>query len=160
MLETPVKLQRYQTYIDGEWVDASSGKTLETFDPYTGRPWALIPECDETDVGRAVDAAHRAFESGPWPAMTPTARGKLMRRIASLIEKHADHLASVEVRDNGKLISEMAAQTRYMPEWFYYYGGLADKIQGAVVPIDRPKVLNFIRYEPMGVVLSITPWNS
>src|SRR6185369_3743565 len=63
MLETPVKLQRYQTYIDGEWVDASSGKTLETFDPYTGRPWAMIPECDETDVGRAVDAAHRAWKT-------------------------------------------------------------------------------------------------
>jgi acyl-CoA reductase-like NAD-dependent aldehyde dehydrogenase len=160
MLEAPAKLHRYQTYIDGEWVDASSGKTFETFDPYTGGPWALIPECDETDVGRAVEAAHRAFESGPWPAMTPTARGKIMRRIASLIEKHADYLATVEVRDNGKLISEMAAQTRYMPEWFYYYGGLADKIQGAVVPVDRPDHFNYILREPVGVCAFITPWNS
>src|SRR6516162_5941049 len=160
MLETPAKLHRYQTYIDGEWVDASSGKTFETFDPYSGRPWALIPECDEADVGRAVEAAQRAFESGPWPAMGPTARGKMMRRIASLIEKHADYLASVEVRDNGKLISEMAAQTRYMPEWFYYYGGLADKIQGAVVPVDRPDHFNYILKEPVGVCAFIIPWNS
>ena len=160
MLDTPVKLHRYQTYIDGEWVDAASGKTFETFDPYAGKPWALIPECDATDVARAVEAAHRAFETGPWPAMSPTGRGKMMRRIASLIEKHADHLASVEVRDNGKLISEMAAQTRYMPEWFYYYGGLADKIQGAVVPVDRPDHFNYIVKEPVGVCAFITPWNS
>ena len=160
MLEVSAKLHRYQTYIDGEWVDASSGKTFETFDPYSGRPWALIPECDETDVGRAVEAAQRAFESGPWPAMTPTARGKMMRRIASLIEKHAEYLASIEVRDNGKLISEMAAQTRYMPEWFYYYGGLADKIQGAVVPVDRLDHFNYILKEPVGVCAFITPWNS
>jgi len=160
MSEGSAKLQRYQTYIDGEWVDAASGKTFETSDPYTGKPWALIPECDETDVGRAVEAAHRAFASGPWPAMTPTARGKFMRRIASLIEKHADYLAGIEVRDNGKLISEMAAQTRYMPEWFYYYGGLADKIQGAVVPVDRPDHFNYILKEPVGVCAFIIPWNS
>ena len=76
--------------------------------------------------------------------MTPTARGKIMRRIAELIEKHAEHLAQIEVRDNGKLISEMHAQTKYMPEWFYYYGGLADKIQGAVVPVDRPDHFTYI----------------
>ena len=144
MLDRTTTLQTYQTYIDGKWVDAASGKTFQTFDPYTGEPWALIPECDKADVDRAVEAASRAFESGPWPKMTPTARGKIMRRIAELIEKHAEHLGQIEVRDNGKLISEMAAQTKYMPEWFYYYGGLADKIQGAVVPVDRPDHFNYI----------------
>jgi (Z)-2-((N-methylformamido)methylene)-5-hydroxybutyrolactone dehydrogenase len=160
MLDRTTKLATYQTYIDGHWVDAASGKTLQSSDPYTGEPWALIPECDKTDVDRAVEAASRALESGPWPQMTPTARGKAMRRIAQLIEKHAQHLAEVEVRDNGKLISEMAAQTRYMPEWFYYYGGLADKIQGAVVPVDRPDHFNYILKEPVGVCGFITPWNS
>ena len=92
--------------------------------------------------------------------MTPTARGKVMRRIAQLIEKHAEHLGQIEVRDNGKLISEMGAQTKYMPEWFYYYGGLADKIQGAVVPVDRPDHFNYILKEPVGVCAFITPWNS
>jgi aldehyde dehydrogenase (NAD+) len=153
-------LKTYQTYIDGKWVDAASGKTFQTFDPYTGEPWALIPECDKVDVDRAVEAASRAFETGPWPKMTPTARGKIMRRIAQLIEKHSEHLGQIEVRDNGKLISEMAAQTKYMPEWFYYYGGLADKIQGAVVPVDRPEHFTYILKEPVGVCAFIIPWNS
>jgi (Z)-2-((N-methylformamido)methylene)-5-hydroxybutyrolactone dehydrogenase len=160
MLDRTTKLATYQTYIDGHWFDAASGKTLQSSDPYTGEPWALIPECDKTDVDRAVEAASRAFESGPWPQITPTARGKAMRRIAQLIEKHAQYLAEIEVRDNGKLISEMAAQTRYMPEWFYYYGGLADKIQGAVVSVDRPDHFNYILKEPVGVCGFITPWNS
>ncbi len=160
MLDRPTKLQEYQTFIDGTWCDASSGKRFETCDPYTGEPWALIPECDGTDVDRAVSAAARAFESGPWPAMTQTARGKIMRKIAGLIETHGERLAQIEVRDNGKLISEMAAQLKYLPEWFYYYGGLADKIQGAVVPADRPDHFNYILKEPVGVCAFITPWNS
>src|SRR5262249_18209976 len=115
MSDTRQKLKTYQTYMDGKWVEAASGKTFETLDPYTGEAWARIPECDETDVNRAVEAAYRAFETGPWPTMTPTIRGKIMRRIGDLIAKHSEHLAGIEVRDNGKLISEMAAQTRYMP---------------------------------------------
>ena len=115
------------------------------WDPYTGEPWALIPECDAKDVGTACEAAWRAFDKGPWPAMSQTARGKLLRRIGGLIEKHAEHLAQIEVRDNGKLMSEMHAQTKYLPEWFYYYGGLADKIHGAVVPSDRPDHFTYTR---------------
>ncbi len=160
MLDRPAALVTYQAYIDGKWVDAKSGKTFQSNDPYTGEPWALIPECDTADVNRAVEAAARAFETGPWPRMTPTARGKVMRRIAELTDKYAERLAQIEVRDNGKLISEMAAQTKYMSEWFYYYGGLADKIQGAVVPVDRPDHFNYILKEPVGVCAFITPWNS
>ena len=160
MQDGPTQLKTFQTYIDGKWCDAASGKRFETHDPYTGETWALIPECDKADVDRAVEAAYRAFNEGPWPQMTPTARGKALRRIAGLIEKHADYLARIEVRDNGKLISEMAAQTKYLPEWFYYYGGLADKIQGAVVPVDRPDHFNYILREPVGVCGFITPWNS
>jgi aldehyde dehydrogenase (NAD+) len=150
MLDTQQKTKTYQTYIDGKWVDAASGKAFETLDPYTGESWALIPECDDTDVNRAVEAAYRAFETGSWPNMTPTMRGKKLRLIGDLIAKHSEHLAGIEVRDNGKLISEMVAQTRYMPEWFYYYGGLADKIQGAVVSVDRPEHFNYILREPVG----------
>ncbi|HEX5959034.1 MAG TPA: aldehyde dehydrogenase, partial [Hyphomicrobiaceae bacterium] len=117
-------------------------------------------DCDAADVDRAVDAAYRAFETGPWPAMTQSARGRIMRRIAQLIEEHGERLAQIEVRDNGKLISEMAAPLKYLPEWFYYYGGLADKIQGAVVPVDRPDHFNYILKEPVGVCAFITPWNS
>ena len=116
MQDRPVKLKDYQTYIDGKWCDAASGKRLQTFDPYTGEAWATIPECDAADVDRACTAAYRAFESGPWASMTQTARGKVLRKLAENIEKHAEHLAQTEVRDNGKLISEMLAQTKYMPE--------------------------------------------
>ena len=84
MLDRTAKLKTYQTYIDGRWIDAASGKTFETCDPYTGQPWALIPECDKVDVDQAVDAASRAFERVLWPKMKPSARGKIMRRIAQL----------------------------------------------------------------------------
>jgi len=160
MQDRPAKLKAFQAYIDGKWCDSASGKTLQTLDPYTGEAWATIPECDATDVDRACNAAHRAFESGPWPAMTQTARGKLLRRIAGLIEKHADYLAEVEVRDNGKLISEMSAQLKYLPEWYYYYGGLADKLQGAVVPVDKADTFAYTLKEPLGVCGMIIPWNS
>jgi aldehyde dehydrogenase (NAD+) len=160
MLDRPTTLKDYQTYIDGTWCNAASGKKFQTFDPYTGEPWALIPECDARDVDRACEAAYRAFDAGPWPGMTQTARGKLLRRIAGLIEKHADHLAEIEVRDNGKLISEMQAQLKYLPEWYYYYGGLADKIHGQVVPLDRPDIFGYTLREPVGVCAFITPWNS
>jgi (Z)-2-((N-methylformamido)methylene)-5-hydroxybutyrolactone dehydrogenase len=160
MLDRPTRLQQYQTYIDGKWCHAASGKSFETFDPYTGEAWATIPECDARDVDRACEAAYRAFDTGAWPAMTQTARGKLLRRIAALIEKNAEHLAQVEVRDNGKLISEMLAQLKYLPEWYYYYAGLADKVHGAVVPIDRPDIFTYTLKEPVGVCAFITPWNS
>jgi acyl-CoA reductase-like NAD-dependent aldehyde dehydrogenase len=160
MQDRPAALRQYQTYIDGAWSDAASGKTFQTFDPYSGEPWALIPECDARDVDRACEAAYRAFDQGAWPAMTQTARGKLLRRIAGLIETHAEHLARIEVRDNGKLISEMLAQLKYLPEWYYYYGGLADKIHGSVVAIDRPDIFTYTLKEPVGVCAFITPWNS
>jgi acyl-CoA reductase-like NAD-dependent aldehyde dehydrogenase len=160
MQDVPVKLKQYQTYIDGTWTDSVSGKSFETFDPYTGEAWATIPECDGRDVDRACEAAWRAFDKGPWPAMTQTARGKLLRKIAGLIEKHAEHLARIEVRDNGKLISEMSAQLKYLPEWFYFFGGLADKITGSVVPVDKPDTFTYTLREPVGVCAFITPWNS
>jgi aldehyde dehydrogenase (NAD+) len=160
MQDRPAALRQYQTYIDGAWCDAASGKAFQTFDPYSGEPWALIPECDARDVDRACEAAYRAWDQGAWPAMTQTARGKLLRRIAGLIETHAEHLARIEVRDNGKLISEMLAQLKYLPEWYYYYGGLADKIHGSVVAIDRPDIFTYTLKEPVGVCAFITPWNS
>jgi aldehyde dehydrogenase (NAD+) len=160
MQDVPKKLKQYQTYIDGQWVDAQSGKSFQSSDPYTGEPWALIPECDARDVDRACEAAWRAFDSGPWPSMTQTARGKVLRKIAGLIEKHADHLARIEVQDNGKLISEMSAQLKYLPEWYYYYGGLADKITGTVVPVDKPDTFTYTLREPVGVCGMIIPWNS
>jgi aldehyde dehydrogenase (NAD+) len=134
--------------------------TFESFDPYTGKPWALIPRCNAEDVDRAVTAAAKAFRSTEWRGMTPSARGRLLVRLADLIAANADRLAAVETRDNGKLITEMRVQLRYAPEWYRYFGGLADKIEGSVLPIDKPAMFAFTRREPIGVVAAIVPWNS
>ncbi|MFY9691444.1 MAG: aldehyde dehydrogenase, partial [Candidatus Acidiferrales bacterium] len=95
-----------------------------------------------------------------WRKLTATARGELLRRLAELIAAEADRLAEIETTDNGKLIAEMRGQLKYIPQWFHYFGGLADKIEGRVIPIDKPGVFNFTREEPLGVVVAITPWNS
>ncbi len=159
MSKTPA-LQRFRIYIDGQWHDSASGETFESLNPYTGKAWALIPRCDQRDADRAVEAAHRAFTTGAWPALNATQRGALLRRLGDLIARDAKTLAATEVRDNGKLIAEIGAQLRYIPQWFYFFGGLADKIEGAVLPIDKPDMFTFTRREPVGVVAAITPWNS
>lgn len=151
-------LKTYKTYINGVWCDAVDGKTFESINPYSGAPWATIPRCGEADVDRAVEAADAAFEQ--WGTMPPAGRAKLMRKLADLIERDAKHLANIEVRDNGKLISEMAAQTAYLPEWYRYYSGLVENLEGKVVPMDRPDVFNYTLREPVGVCAMITPWNS
>ncbi|MDX1401735.1 MAG: aldehyde dehydrogenase [Kiloniellales bacterium] len=153
-------LEKFQVYIDGAWRESVSGEYFESFDPFTGKPWALIPRCSGEDVDLAVEAAHKAAFQGPWPQMTATARGHLLRKLADLLVDAADGLARTEVRDNGKLIAEMNAQTRYLPQWYYYYAGLADKIEGSVIPIDKPGYFNYTKWEPLGVVACIVPWNS
>jgi (Z)-2-((N-methylformamido)methylene)-5-hydroxybutyrolactone dehydrogenase len=153
-------MERYQMYIDGRWTDSASAGTFETENPFTGQPWALIPRGNAEDVDRAVRAAHRAFSSGEWRAMTHSRRGALLRRLGDLITEHSAALAETEVRDNGKLYAEMSAQTAYMAQWYHYFGGLADKIEGAVIPTDKAETFNYTRYEPLGVVAAIVPWNS
>ncbi len=152
-------MTRYQHFIDNEWHHPAGGRWFATEDPFSGEAWAEIPRGDAVDADRAVQAAARAFD-GPWSRMSASDRGMLLHKLGSLIERSAQHLAQIECRDNGKLASDVLNQVRYMAKYFYYYAGLADKIQGHVVPMDKPKVFNYIRYEPMGVVVSITPWNS
>ncbi len=152
-------MEKYQHYINGTWVVPDAGKWFETVNPYSGAPWAEIAHGNGADVDRAVAAAKTAFD-GEWSMMKPSQRGRLLMRLADLIEREAEALAEIEVRDNGKLYAEMSAQTKYMAEWYRYYGGLADKIEGAVIPTDKEAVLNFTRYEPLGVIAMITPWNS
>jgi (Z)-2-((N-methylformamido)methylene)-5-hydroxybutyrolactone dehydrogenase len=155
-----VTLTKYQTVIGGGWTDAASGQFFETDNPYTGKPWALIPRCAADDVDRAVKAAHKAFTSGEWPKLTASKRGALLRRLGDLVAENSRFLAEIEVRDNGKLIAEMTTTTAYMAQWYHYYGGLADKIEGAVIPTDKADTFNYTRYEPLGVVAAIIPWNS
>ena len=153
-------LVKYRMFIGGEWTDAVSGACFESHNPYTGKPWALIPRAGPEDVDRAVRAAHQAFTEGEWPKLTATQRGALLRKLADLIGPQAKALAEIEVKDNGKLISEMAAQTAYMAQWYYYFGGLADKVEGAVLPSDKADIFNYTRHEPLGVVAALVPWNS
>jgi acyl-CoA reductase-like NAD-dependent aldehyde dehydrogenase len=153
-------LVTYKMYIDGQWVDPASGQHFESFNPFTGKPWALIPRGNANDVDRAVQAARKAFTSGAWPNMNASRRGALLRKLGDLIVDKSKALAEIEVRDNGKLFAEMSAQTAYMAQWYYYYGGLADKIEGQVIPIDKPDTFNYTRFEPLGVIGAIIPWNS
>jgi (Z)-2-((N-methylformamido)methylene)-5-hydroxybutyrolactone dehydrogenase len=153
-------MQKYQMFIDGKFVDAASGKWFDSYNPFTGKVWAQVAQGDAQDVDRAVQAAHRAFTTGPWPQFTASQRGLMVHKLGELIARDAKKLAETEVRDNGKLISEMLGQVNYVPQWYYYFGGLADKIQGAVIPLDKKGYFNFTRYEPLGVVAAITAWNS
>ena len=153
-------MQKYQMYIGGNYTDSASGKWFDSYNPYTGEPWAQIAQGNAEDAGRAVRAAHQAFTEGPWPQLTASQRGLLLHRLGELVARDAKKLAETEVRDNGKLIAEMQGQLNYIPQWYYYFGGLADKIQGAVIPLDKKGFFNFTRYEPLGVVAAITPWNS
>jgi aldehyde dehydrogenase (NAD+) len=153
-------MQRHMLYIDGREVAPQSQTWFETENPFTGEPWAEIARGDAADADAAVQAAHRAFTRGPWPQLTATQRGALLRRVADLIARDAQRLAEIEVRDNGKLLAEMLGQLTYIPQWFHYFGGLADKIEGRVIPLDKKGFFNFTRREPLGVVAAITPWNS
>jgi len=152
-------MQKHQMLIGGQWADPAGGQWFPSENPFTGQAWAEIPRGNAEDVDKAVKAAWGAFR-GPWRAMTASARGAVLRKFGDLVAENAELLAELESRDNGKLITEMRGQLRYIPQWFYYFGGLADKIEGRVIPIDKPGVFNFTREEPLGVVAAITPWNS
>lgn len=153
-------MERYQLFINGRWEDPHSGEWFDTNEPFSGNVWAKIPRGDAQDADRAVTAAHQAFLSADWSGLTATQRGALLRKLAALVERDAERLGIIEQRDNGKLISEIAIQVRNVAQWFYYYAGLADKIGGSVMPVVRKDVFNYTRYEPLGVVVAITPWNS
>jgi aldehyde dehydrogenase (NAD+) len=152
-------MKKYDVYIDGKFVKPLSDRWFGTTNPYTGEVWAQIAHCSAADVDAAVKAAKRAFESD-WGRMKPSQRGRLLMKLADLVEQDAESLAEVESRDNGKVYGDNCMQIRFSAEFYRYYGGLADKIEGAVIPVSTPYVFNFTKYEPLGVVAIITPWNS
>jgi (Z)-2-((N-methylformamido)methylene)-5-hydroxybutyrolactone dehydrogenase len=153
-------MHRYSHHIDGRSVEPASGKWFPTDNPFTGEPWAEVARGNDDDVDRAVQAAHHAGTQGAWPGMTASERGLLLHRVGDRIATEAQRLAKIEVRDNGKLFAEMHGQLKYVPKWYHYFGGLADKIQGDVLPLDKKGYFNFTRREPLGVVAILTPWNS
>lgn len=152
--------EQFKMYVGGKWLDASNGRTLNSVNPYTQKVWATVPDATADDVNAAIVAARDAFDHGPWNATTPQQRAAMMRRLADLIARDAEKMARIESTDNGKLLKEMVAQWRYMPEWFHYYAGQATQGWGEVLPSDKPNFVAFTRKEPIGVVAAITPWNS
>lgn len=153
-------MKTYQLWINGASAEPASGQWLDTIDPYRGTPWARIPRGNAEDATRAVAAAKQAMYGGPWGRMTATERGKVMRRIGDLVLENAARLAEIETRDNGKVLAETLGQMKTIAEYWYYYGGLADKIEGAVMPVEKPDLFAYTTHEPVGVVVALTAWNS
>lgn len=153
-------LETFQLFIDGERVDALSGRTFESTNPYTGRPWAVVADGGPEDVDRAVASARTAFE-GEWGARSGFERAAVMRDIVAAITANAERLALLEVRDSGKLMREMRGQLKGLGAWYLYFSGLADKLEGKTVPALAPQTyFGYTVREPVGVVGAITPWNS
>ncbi|MFI5611100.1 aldehyde dehydrogenase [Amycolatopsis sp. NPDC051903] len=151
--------EHFKMLIGGRAVDAISGKTFESRNPYTGEPWAVLPDGGPEDVDAAVQAARAALE-GEWGSATGFTRAALMRRLGDLIAANAERLARLEVNDSGKLLREMLGQLTALGGWYHYFAGLADKIEGRQIPSPNPNYLVYTRREPVGVVAAITPWNS
>ncbi|WP_233836641.1 aldehyde dehydrogenase [Paraburkholderia sp. ZP32-5] len=148
----------FQQYINGRFDNGS--ETFDSVNPATGTPWATMPAATEHDVERAVQAAHAALSDPLWAKLTATQRGKLLIRLGDLLASNAQRLALIETTDTGKIIRETSAQIAYIAEYFRYFGGAADKLEGAVLPIDKPDMEVTTRREPIGVVAAIVPWNS
>ncbi|WP_415715953.1 aldehyde dehydrogenase [Roseibium sp.] len=153
-------MQHYQLFIDGTWCDGSTGQMMTSQNPATGQDWATFACASKEDVDRAISAARRVLSDPAWRDMTQTARGKLLYRLADLIEEHAAAIGEIETTDSGKLLAETASQTKYVGDYYRYYAGLADKLEGAVLPIDKPDMHVFTRREPIGVAAAIVPWNA
>lgn len=153
------ELETFRMLIGGKPSDAASGRTFETQNPFTGAPWATVPDCGPDDVDTAVAAARTALD-GEWGAMTPFARAACLRRLGDLITENAEALARTEVNDSGKLYREMIGQMGGLGGWYHYYAGIAPTIEGRQIPAPNPNYLVYTRKEPVGVVAAITPWNS
>src|SRR5690625_1335980 len=127
-------------YVGGKFIEPTHKKYFTSTNPATGKVWAELPEGSSEDVDKAVKAAHDCFISREWKTRSPTERGRLLRKFGDAISEHAEKLASIETRDNGKLYKEMLAQLKVIPSWFEYYAGLADKVEGQVIPLEKQSV--------------------
>jgi aldehyde dehydrogenase (NAD+) len=155
----PPKVKDQPLLIGGKWLDSVSGKTFPTTNPATGETICQVAEGDKADVDLAVKAARKAFESGPWSKMNASERGRLMNRLADLIEKNIDDLAALESLDNGKPLRDAkAADLPLTIKCYRYYAGWADKIHGKTIPVEG-NFFCYTRHEPVGVVGQIIPWN-
>jgi aldehyde dehydrogenase (NAD+) len=155
----PTTILPTKLLIDNRWVASESGKTFATVNPSTGEEICQIAEADAADVDKAVHAARRAFDQGPWKKVPASERGQLLHRLADLIEQNAEQLARLETLDNGKPLS--IARAIDVPKTiacYRYFAGWADKVQGKTIPIDGD-FFCYTRHEPVGVIGQIIPWN-
>ena len=152
-------IQEYKMFINGEWVNSSSDKKIETLNPENNEVWASVPEANDQDVDFAVQSAQKAFDSS-WSQLHPRERAKYLRLIANELRENAEHLGKIETIDTGKLFRETKTQANYIAEYYDYFAGLADKVEGTVIPIDKEDMQVTTTRVPIGVVAAIIPWNS
>ena len=153
------EIQNFKMLIDGEWVESSSKKKIETLNPENNKVWATVPEANAEDVDKAVQSAQKAFDNS-WSKIHPRERAKYLKLIADQLRANAEHLGKIETIDTGKLYRETKTQANYIAEYYDYFAGLADKVEGTVVPIDKPDMQVTTTRIPIGVVAAIIPWNS
>jgi acyl-CoA reductase-like NAD-dependent aldehyde dehydrogenase len=153
------KLKKYKMFINGSWVESESKKNFETLNPENNEPWAKVPEASAKDVDKAVRAAQKAFD-GEWPKLFPKERAKYLKAIANQLRENSELLGKIETIDTGKLYRETKKQANYIAEYYDYYAGLADKVEGTVLPIDKPNIHAITTRIPIGVIVAIVPWNS
>jgi aldehyde dehydrogenase (NAD+) len=154
-------MKTYQYYAGGSWHDPACGRWIDSENPATGEVWARIPDCNSDDIETAVKAARSCFYDGTWARMNHAERGRLLRRMGDVVSANAARLGAVETQDNGKLAKNITPSlTSWLTDSFYYYGGMVDKLEGSVIPVDAPDILNYQKWEPFGVCALITAWNS
>jgi len=156
-------IRTFQYFANNQWHNPTEDRWIDSENPATGQVWARVPDCRQTDVNRAVAAAHTAFHDGPWGRMLPAERGRILRRIGDVISKHADRLGAVETHDNGKLphmITPGLKEGQWQVDSWHYYAGMCDKFEGRVIPAEAANIHNYLKWEPFGVVVQILPWNS
>ena len=151
-------MKHFKHYINGEF--STGANHFESTNPANGKSWATFPAASEEESSFAIESAHEALFEGPWSKLNATERGRLLYKLGDLIAQNADALGQLETTDSGKLAVETKNQSKYVADYYHYYAGLADKIQGEVLPIDKPDMCVFTTREPIGVVVAIVPWNA
>ena len=152
-------MQKFKNYINGEFTESKSGKSFKSIDPSSEKEFAEISLAEEYEVNSAVEAAHNAFY-GEWSKILPSKRANYLRAIGDQLKEKAELLGTIETKDTGKLFKETKFQANYIAEYYYYYAGLVDKIEGSTLPIDKEDMHVFTTRVPVGVVAAIIPWNS
>ncbi len=156
-------IRTFRYFTGNQWHDPAGGAYINSENPANGEVWARVPDCRETDVNRAVEAARKAFYDGPWGRMQPAERGRVLRRIGDVISRHAERLGVIETQDNGKLPSMITPGLQpgqWQVDSWHYYAGMCDKFEGRVIPAEAPDIHNYMTWEPFGVVAQVLTWNS